>query len=82
MSEIIYTQTKWADVSRVMEKIMTAVDGEDDSVVIISCLAFTVSAQMKDYTFHQLSAGIKGTSEYIALYASSVDPDATIQQVN
>ena len=80
--DIVYTQTKWADVSRVMEKIMTAVEGEKDSVVVIGCLALAVSSQLKDYTFAQLSAGVQGTSEYVALYASSIDPDAATQQVN
>lgn len=82
MSEIIYTKTKWTDVQRIMNKVMNAVDGEDDSAVIMSCLGLAVSSQCQDYTLDQLKAGIKGASEWIALYASSIDPASLAQVAN
>lgn len=73
MSEIIYTKTKWSDVHRTMTRIMTAVDGEPDSTVVMACIALAVASQVENYTVEQLRDGIKGASEWIALYASSLD---------
>lgn len=74
MSQIIYTNTKWSDVQRIMMKVMKSVEGEDDSDVVMACLALAVESQLEDYTMEQLKAGIKGSSEWIALYASTLDP--------
>jgi len=82
MSEIIYTKTKWTDVHRIMNKMMASVEGEDDSAVVMACLALSVSSQCDNYTLDQLKAGIRGASEWIALYASTLDPNSTAQLAN
>lgn len=79
MSQIIYTKTKWSDVQRVMETIVNAVEGEEDSAVIMGCLALAVSSQLENYNLQQVKDGIKGASEWIALYASSLDPNSTVK---
>ena len=81
MADIIYTKTKWEDVSRVTTKIVEAVGNEDEKLVIIACLALAVSAQVRNFDITQVIAGVKGASEYIALWASSVDSNAS-QVVN
>ena len=82
MSEIIYTKTKWSDVHRIMDKIMSSVREEDDAAVVMACLALAVSSQIEDYTIEQLKDGIRGSSEWIALYASTLDPSSSTQVLN
>lgn len=82
MSEIIYTKTKWSEVQRVMNKIVRSLEGEEDSTVVMGCLALAVSAQLSDYTVEQLKIGIRGSSEWIALYASTLDPNSTAKLAN
>lgn len=82
MSEIIYTKTKWSDVHRIMNKLVNAVKDEDDSAVVMACLGLAVSSQMEDYTIEHLKDGIKGASEWIALYASTLDPQSSTQRAN
>lgn len=65
-----------------MAEIMTAVKDEDDSDIVMACLALAVSEQISDYTTEQLTAGIKGASEWIALYASTLDPLSPSSKVN
>lgn len=74
MSQITYTKTRWSDVHRIMTGIMKAVEGEQDSAVVMACIALAVSSQIENYTLDQLKSGIKGASEWIALYAASIDP--------
>ena len=82
MSDIIYTKTKWSDVHRIMTKLMESVQGEEDSSVVMACLGLAVSSQIDTYTLDQLKAGIRGASEWIALYASSLDPNSTSRMAN
>ena len=82
MSEIIYTKTKWTEVHRIMAKIMRSVEDEDASAIVMACLALAVSSQCEEYTLDQLKAGIRGSSEWIALYASTLDPNSTTRLAN
>lgn len=75
MGEIVYTKTKWTEVHRVMKRMLAAFEDEDDSTMMMACLAFAIVGQCETYTLEQLKDGIKGASEWIALYASSLDPN-------
>lgn len=78
MSEIIYTKTKWSDVNRVMTRLIESVRDEDDATVVMACLALAVSSQCEDYTLGQLKDGIRGASEWIALFASTGAPNTVV----
>ena len=62
--------------------MLTAVADEDQASVIMSCLTIALLNQVRDPTTKQLQDGVKGASEWITLYASSLDPNSDIQSVN
>lgn len=62
---------------------MFAVNGEDDTAVVMACLTLAVTNQLEDdFTLEQMRAGVTGASEWIALYASTLDPQSASSKVN
>lgn len=71
------------DVRRIMDKIMAAVEGEDDTAVVMGCLTLAVTNQLEsDFTLEQMKTGVTGASEWIALYASTLDPQSASSKIN
>lgn len=77
---ITYTKISGKELDRLTAAMEDCLAGEKETHVAVACLALAICIQLPTITPDQLAAGIKGASEWIALYASSIitPPDKTV----
>ncbi len=73
-SPINHDYAEGKDVSRVISKIETAIgEDEDETVVLMACLSLALMIQHPQISNRQLMDGVLGSSEWIALYLTSLE---------
>ena len=78
MSEAItYTRVTGKRIEEVISDIEPSLRGKDSNEILMACLSIAVMLQGSEaLTLTQLVDGVKGASEWIALYHSSLDQPA------
>lgn len=71
-----------AELETVVATIQDSVMGVENTKVLMACLAIAISLQVKHLNEDTLVKGIKGASEWIALYANSVDEPVEKKDMN
>lgn len=71
-----------SEVYEVIAKIEPALEGVSRKLAIISCIAIAVTAMNPDMTEDEVQAGVKGCSEWIALYVSGIGDKLPKEKVN
>ena len=64
------------DVGEVVEVIGNVLKGVDEMLVLSACLSMAILISRPEATSQELEKGVMGVSEWIALYAESLDPDS------
>lgn len=78
-----YTSASGAEVRALVDRIQDVVMGEKIDSINMACLAIAVIFHCPKITGPQLAAGIKGASEWMALYNDSLEnPVTNPKQVN
>lgn len=70
--DIETTRATYAEVEPLIKKIVDSVDGEPMLLVNMACLAISMVIQHPGIKGPELAEGIKGASEWMALYAESL----------
>lgn len=70
---ITYTKASGVELERIIGIMEHALINENPSHVTMACLAVAIMLQSPDISAKQLVEGVKGASEWIALFVSSVD---------
>lgn len=71
-----------SEVYEVVARIEPALDGVSRKIAIIACIAIAITAMNPDMTEDEVQAGVKGCSEWIALYVSGIGTKLTKDQLN
>lgn len=79
---ITYTKASGAELERLINAMERVLVGEREQHIVMACLALVISLQVPDITSEQLAKGVKGASEWIALFGSSLNLDSHPEQVN
>ena len=69
------------EVGEVVSVIGKVLEDVDPMLVLSACLAMSILISRPEATTEELEKGVMGVSEWIALYAESLDPEAN-QVVN
>ena len=72
--QIIYSKTTGKEIQDIVEAMEPVLEGKLSANVLMACLALAIIIQCPNLTPEQLSTGVRGASEWIALYASSLEP--------
>ncbi len=70
------------EVYEVVAKIEPNLVGVSRKLAIIACIAIAVTAMNPDMTEDEVQEGVKGCSEWIALYASGIGLKLTKEHLN
>lgn len=82
MEQLYLTQVRSSDIQRVVGKIKAAVAEEDEDAILMACLSIALIFQCPDITHEQLAKGVRGCSEWIALYTTSPEELIDPKKVN
>ena len=63
------------EVGEAVSLIGQILEDRDPMLVLSACLAMAVLISMPEASSEELDKGVMGASEWIALYADSLDPD-------
>lgn len=83
MNEISQTRATGAEIGRIVDEIVPILGKEDPIHVLMACLSIAIVVQDPDISPEHLADGVKGTSEHIALWLSSIyDAQVPKEQLN
>ena len=71
-----------SEIYEVVARIEPALDGVSRKLAIVACIAIAVTAMNPDMTEDEVQAGVKGCSEWIALYVSGIGDKLPREKVN
>lgn len=71
-TSIIQAKATVADIKRLVQQMESVLVGEREDHVMMACIAMALSIQYPDLTREELSAGVKGASEWMATYISTI----------
>lgn len=69
---ITYAHATAAQVSKLCERVFNVLEGENPNQVNIACLTIAMLIQVPEITPENLVEGVKGASEWIALYGDTL----------
>ena len=72
MNQLYYTKTTGKEIQKIVEAMEPLLKEHSSYNVMMACLALAIITQFSDLTPEQLSAGVKGASEWIAVYVSAI----------
>ena len=82
MGEVQYSKASGQDLIRVVGLIDDVVAGEPANHVAMACLAIAITCQQSNIEPESLAEGIKGCSEWIACFLTSVNDDIDKKELN
>lgn len=75
MDKFVTRQFSGQEVGEAIHTMQQVLQDSDPMLVLSACLALAVLISYPEATSEQLDRGVTGASEWIALYADSLDPD-------
>lgn len=81
-NSITYSQANGEELGRLIAAMEKVLIGEKEHHVVMACLALAITIQCPSLSPEQLAKGVKGVSEWIALFASSLDENVPKALVN
>lgn len=82
MNQLYMESVPGSEVEEVVGKIEEAVKGESIHTILMACLSIVIFLQHPDISNEKLRDGVKGASEWIAMFISGVDEEIDPKQVN
>lgn len=70
---VTYVTAPPRDIARIVQLIEAATEGEEPSYISIACMAVAICLEHPQISPEQLSQGITGCSEWIALFLTDTD---------
>ena len=79
---ITYTKASGADIDRILTLMESVLSGQDEQHIVMACLALALMIQIPNIKLEQITAGVKGASEWITLFASELESPTTTDRMN
>ena len=79
---LMYRKSSGATITRLIDKMEKALEDEDEKDIMAACLVLALCIQMPDITQEQLESGVKGVSEWIAMFGAETMSPTTKEKMN
>lgn len=79
---ITYSTASGSDVGRIVEKIENSLVGEPQDLVRMACLALAIYYSNPNIDSVKIVEGVRGASEWIALFLSDIDSPTEPKDMN
>lgn len=82
MGAIKYASTSIEELQKVLVKLDNTLNEENEDVAGMACIAYSILLQAPDIKLEKLIEGVKGASEWLALYCSDYDTPVDKSRMN
>lgn len=79
-TSVVQTEASMDRVHQLVMKIEPALEGEEVQHILLASLVVAIAIQHDGITPTQLAKGVKGASEWIALYLDQVESEDSVRK--